>query len=223
MRAIQIERYGGPEVLLRNEVPVPAPGPGEVLVRVSVAGVNFMDIHTRQGKYANSRTYPVPLPCTLGMEGAGEVAAVGDGVDGCAPGDRVAWCISWGSYADYAVVPARLVAPVPDALSLELAGASMFQGSTAHYLVNDVAKLEPTREAREPDRDRKRHRARGLICTASQPKTRRDRHDHAPEGDEPMIWLDVLDLAGALAACLLLRGGRFRRARMTHWQRKETS
>lgn len=142
MHAIQIERYGGPEVLLRREVPVPVPGRGEVLVRVLVAGVNFMDIHTRQGKYANSRTYPVPLPCTLGMEGAGEVVAVGDGVDDCASGDRVAWCISWGSYAEYAVVPARLIAPVPQALPLELAGASIFQGSTAHYLINDVAKLE---------------------------------------------------------------------------------
>lgn len=143
MRAIQIERYGGPEVLLRREIPIPVPAAGEVLVRVAVAGVNFMDIHTRQGKYANSRTYPVPLPCTLGMEGAGEVVAVGDGVDGCAPGDRVAWCISWGSYAEYAVVPARLIAPVPPALPLELAGAAIFQGSTAHYLINDVAGLEP--------------------------------------------------------------------------------
>jgi NADPH:quinone reductase len=141
MRAIQIERYGGPEVLLRKNLPVPTPGPGEVLIRVAVAGVNFMDIHTRQGKYARSATYPVPLPCTLGMEGAGEVVSVGAGVRSCATGDRVAWCISWGSYADYAVVPERLVAPVPDALPLEMAAAAMFQGCTAHYLFTDVAQL----------------------------------------------------------------------------------
>ena len=71
MRCIMIDRYGGPEVLQRRERPVPVPGPGEVLVRVACAGINFMDIHTRQGKYQSSRTYPVGLPCTLGMEGAG--------------------------------------------------------------------------------------------------------------------------------------------------------
>ena len=79
MKCIQIDRYGGPEVLVRRELAVPSPGPGEVLVRVACAGINFMDVHTRQGKYAHSRTYPVRLPCTLGMEGAGEVVAVGEG------------------------------------------------------------------------------------------------------------------------------------------------
>ncbi|MCW5603099.1 MAG: quinone oxidoreductase [Burkholderiales bacterium] len=143
MKSIQIDRYGGPEVLVRREVPVPVPGPGEALVRVSHAGINFMDIHTRQGKYANSRTYPVGLPCTLGMEGAGQVVAVGDGVDAPRPGDRVAWCIAWGSYAEYAVVPAWRLVTVPDALSLEMAAASVFHGLTAHYLVHDVGRLAP--------------------------------------------------------------------------------
>jgi NADPH2:quinone reductase len=142
VKAIRIERYGGPEVLLHCELPTPQPGPAEVLLRVAAAGVNFMDVHTRQGKYASSETYRVGLPCTLGMEGAGEVVAVGSGVHSFAPGDRAAWCISWGSYAEYAVVPERLLAPVPAALPLELAAASMFQGCTAHYLFNDVAKLE---------------------------------------------------------------------------------
>jgi NADPH2:quinone reductase len=77
------------------------------------------------------------------MEGAGEVVAVGPDVARLAKGDRVAWCISWGAYADYAVVPERLLAKVPDAFGLDQAAASIFQGSTAHYLVNDVARLEP--------------------------------------------------------------------------------
>lgn len=119
------------------------PGPGEVLVRLKFSGINFMDIHTRQGKYAASRTYPVSLPTTLGVEGAGTVEAFGPGVDSFQAGENVAYCISWGSYADYAIVPAWRLAPVPDALPLELAAASMFHGLTAHYLVNDVGKLGP--------------------------------------------------------------------------------
>jgi NADPH2:quinone reductase len=143
MRAIQIDRYGGPEVIVRRELPIPAPGPDEVLVRLKFSGINFMDIHTRQGKYASSRTYPVSLPTTLGVEGAGTVEALGPGVEEFQTGDRVAYCICWGSYADYAVVPACRLAPVPDALPLDLAAASMFHGLTAHYLVNDVGRLGP--------------------------------------------------------------------------------
>lgn len=143
MRAITIDRYGGPEVLRHCDIPVPEPAPDEVLVRIAYAGINFMDIHTRQGKYANSRTYPVRLPCTLGMEGAGTVVKAGRAVTRIAPGDRVAWCISWGSYAEYACVPERLVAKLPDAIAFDVAAASIFQGSTAHYLVYDVARLGP--------------------------------------------------------------------------------
>ncbi|GAA5232443.1 quinone oxidoreductase [Verticiella sediminum] len=143
MKAIWIERYGGPEVLRRGELPVPRPGPGEVLVEVRHAGVNFMDVHTRQGKYADSRTYPVRLPCTLGMEGAGVVCETGPGVAGVRPGDRVAWCIVWGSYAEYAVVPAARLARVPDALPLEMAAATLFHGCTAHYLLHDVGRIGP--------------------------------------------------------------------------------
>ncbi len=142
MRAITIEQYGGPEVLQwQQDAPVPQPGPGEIQVRVACAGINFMDIHTRQGKYARSRTYPVPLPCTLGMEGAGRITAVGAGVQHLKAGDRVAWCIAWGSYADYACVPAARAARLPDGMPYELAAAAMFQGCTAHYLVHDVAQL----------------------------------------------------------------------------------
>lgn len=141
MKAIRIEQYGGPEVLQRVEIDVPSPGADEVLVRVVFAGINFMDVHTRQGKYQNSRTYPVRLPCTLGMEGAGEVVAVGENVTSCKSGDRVAWCISWGAYAEYAVVPAARVAKIPSTISYDLAAAAIFQGSTAHYLLEDVAHI----------------------------------------------------------------------------------
>lgn len=145
MRAIRIEAYGGPEVLQHVDLPVPRPGSGQLLVKMHHAGINFMDIHTRQGKYAKSRSYPVRLPCTLGMEGAGVVEAVGEGVTTHKVGDRVAWCIVWGSYAEYAVVPAWQAVPVPDGVGLDLAAASVFQGYTAHYLAHDVGGLAPGR------------------------------------------------------------------------------
>lgn len=144
MKAILIEHYGGPDVLqLRPDHPMPVAVPGHVVVRVAYAGINFMDVHTRQGKYAASTTYPVRLPCTLGMEGAGEIIEVGPDVAHLAPGDRVAWCIAWGSYAEYASVPAAKVAKLPDAIPFDLAAAAIFQGATAHYLVDDIARLSP--------------------------------------------------------------------------------
>ena len=143
MKTLQIDRYGGPEVIVRREVDVPRPGPGEVLVRLAYSGINFMDVHTREGKYARSRTYPVRLPTTLGMEGAGIVETVGAGVEDFAPGERVAYCLVWSSYAEYAAVPAWRLVKVPDALTLEMAAASVFHGFTAHYLANDVGRLAP--------------------------------------------------------------------------------
>jgi D-arabinose 1-dehydrogenase-like Zn-dependent alcohol dehydrogenase len=143
VRVIQIDRYGGPEVFIRRELPVPSPGPDEVLIRLAYSGVNLMDIHTREGKYARSRTYPQTLPTTLGIEGAGTIEVVGSRVDDFRVGDRVAYCLSWGSYADYAAVAAWRVVHVPEALPLELAAASMFHGLTAHYLAHDVGKLGP--------------------------------------------------------------------------------
>jgi NADPH2:quinone reductase len=143
MKTIQIDRYGGPEVLVQRELDVPVPKPDEVLVRLTHSGINFMDVHTREGKYANSRTYPVQLPCTLGMEGAGHVVAFGRDVTWLRPGDRVAYCIVWGSYAEFAVVPAWRVVKVPDALPLETAVSALFHGFTAHYLAHDVGHLAP--------------------------------------------------------------------------------
>ncbi|MBA5979054.1 quinone oxidoreductase [Pseudomonas sp. MD195_PC81_125] len=143
MKAIMIESYGGAEVLqMRTDMPRPRATPGHVLVKVACAGINFMDVHTRQGKYATSVTYPVRLPCTLGMEGAGEVIEVGEGVENFTPGDRVAWCIAWGAYAEYASIPAARLARIPDAVTYDLAAAAIFQGSTAHYLVEDIARLQ---------------------------------------------------------------------------------
>ena len=143
MKAITIDRYGGPEVMQLRDIAVPEPGPGEALVKVAFAGINFMDIHTRQGKYRESRSYPVRLPCTLGMEGAGEVVATGPSTQRVRVGDRVAWCISWGSYAEYACVPEARLARLSAHTAFDIAAASVFQGSTAHYLVNDVARLGP--------------------------------------------------------------------------------
>ena len=143
MKSIQIDRYGGPEVLIHRDIAVPRPEAGEVLIRITHAGINFMDIHTREGKYAKSQTYKVGLPTTLGMEGAGEIASVGADVTGFKPGDRVAYCIAWGSYAEYAVVPAWRVVKVPAALPLEMAAASVFHGFTAHYLAHDIGRLAP--------------------------------------------------------------------------------
>jgi len=143
VKALQIDRYGGPEVIVHRDIELPTPGDGEVQIRLSRAGINFMDIHTREGKYAGSRTYPLSLPLTLGMEGAGYITSIGSGVSGFSIGERVAYCIVWGSYAEYAVVPAWRVVKVPDALSLDVAAASLFHGCTAHYLVTDVAKLAP--------------------------------------------------------------------------------
>ena len=143
MKTIQIDRYGGPEVLVRRELPVPTPGIDEVLIRLAYSGINFMDVHTRLGKYKDSRTYPQVLPTTLGIEGAGTIEAVGADVRDFFLGDRVAYCLCWGSYAEYAVVPAWRVVPVPRELPLELAAASLFHGFTAHYLAHDVGKLGP--------------------------------------------------------------------------------
>jgi NADPH2:quinone reductase len=142
MRAIQVRRYGGPEELVEWELGTPEPGPGEALVRISHAGVNFTDIYTRQGVYRHSRTYRNQPPFVPGMEAIGDVVSVGDGVDNVAPGDNVAYCLSLGAYAEYAVVPAWRLVRVPGGLDPTIAVSLMLQGCTAHYLTHSLFALE---------------------------------------------------------------------------------
>ena len=136
MQAIQIQRTGGPEVLTPAEVEQPQPGPGEVRLRVTAAGVNFIDVYHRTG------LYPMPLPLIPGAEGAGVVNAVGPGVETVRVGDRVASTELQGAYAEYAVVPADRVVPIPDGVSDEQAAAVLLQGLTAHYLVHDSYRVQ---------------------------------------------------------------------------------
>jgi NADPH2:quinone reductase len=127
MRAIQAHQTGGPEVLREEEVPTPQPGPGEARVRIAAAGVNFIDTYHRTG------AYPLDIPFALGVEAAGVVDAVGGDVE-LRAGDRVAYALERGSYAEHAVVPADRLVPVPGGIELEQAAAVMLQGMTAHYL-----------------------------------------------------------------------------------------
>jgi NADPH:quinone reductase len=137
MHAVRIHQHGGPEVLRYEEVPTPAPGEGQVLVRLVACGVNFIDIYQRKG------LYKLDLPATLGQEGAGVVEAVGPGVTEVKPGDRVAYSNVLGSYAEYVVVPAQRLVPIPEGVTYQQAAAAMLQGMTAHYLVTSTYPLKP--------------------------------------------------------------------------------
>ncbi len=128
MKAIRVYEAGGPEVLRYEDVPEPQPGPGEARVKIEAAGLNYIDTYYRTGLYAT------PFPFTPGSEGAGVVDAVGPDVTVVRPGDRVAYCLTLGAYAEYAIVPAAKLVPVPDSLSTEVAAALILQGMTAHYL-----------------------------------------------------------------------------------------
>jgi len=142
MKAVHVTRYGGPEVLALVETAVPEPGEGEVLVSLDHAGVNFIDVYTRKGEYAKSATYANRPPFTLGREGAGTVTEPGPGVDEFASGDRVAYCLVPGAYAEYAVVPAWRLVKVPETVSLPVATTLMLQGCTAHYLSHSLFPIE---------------------------------------------------------------------------------
>src|SRR6266545_3002646 len=132
MRAIVVSENGGSEVLKATETDDPVPGPGEVLIDIAASGVNFIDVYFRTG------LYPQPTPYVPGVEGAGTVAAVGDGVTEVVVGDRVAWAQVPGSYAERAVIPAAKVVPVPAEVSAEQAAGSLLQGMTAHYLLTST-------------------------------------------------------------------------------------
>ncbi|MEE1739699.1 quinone oxidoreductase [Streptomyces sp. BE147] len=132
MKAIQVSRAGGPEVLELVDLPRPSPRAGEALVRLAAAGVNYVDVYFRSGLYSKE------LPFVPGQEGAGTVVEVGPGVREVAVGDVVAWANLPGSYAEYALLSADRLVPVPDGLAPELAAATLLQGMTAHYLCHDT-------------------------------------------------------------------------------------
>lgn len=137
IQAIQVRATGGPEVLVPTTIELAEPGPGRARVRLEAIGVNYIDTYHRTG------LYPLPLPFVPGVEGAGRVEAIGEGVSGLAPGDRVAFAMVPGSYADACLVPADRLVRVPDAVPSELAAAALLQGMTAHYLVHAVRRTEP--------------------------------------------------------------------------------
>ena len=132
MKAILITQTGGPEVMNYADVPTPQPKPNEALVKIAAAGVNFIDVYQREGRYK------VALPFVLGQEASGTVQAVGSEVKNVKPGDRVAYTGVLGSYAEYAAVPADRLVKVPDQVDDRQAAAVMLQGMTAHYLADDT-------------------------------------------------------------------------------------
>ncbi|QKT07408.1 quinone oxidoreductase [Gordonia sp. X0973] len=133
MHAIVVTEHGGPDVLEWREQPDPRPGPGQVLVDLRAAGVNFIDTYLRRGLYPSNPPY---IP---GSEGAGTVAALGDGVTELAVGDRVAWCDSPASYAELVVVDAARAVRIPDSISDDVAATMLVQGLTADYLLDGAA------------------------------------------------------------------------------------
>ncbi|HEX9117943.1 MAG TPA: quinone oxidoreductase [Anaerolineae bacterium] len=137
MQAIVVHETGGPEVMRLEERPLPAPGPGQVRVKIAAAGVNFVDIYERIG------LYKVSLPNVPGGEGAGTVDAVGEGVAGFKPGDRVTFLSGQGTYAEYALVPARWLVILPAGVSFEMGAAVMIQGLTAFFLSHETYRLQP--------------------------------------------------------------------------------
>ena len=139
MKAVRIYELGGPEVLKYEDIPDPSPAPGEVLIDIRAIGVNFTELNTRLGINP-----PRTLPLTLGIEAAGVVSAVGDGVTDFGGGDRVA-CFwgTMGSYAELATAPAERVVKLPDGMDFKAAAAALVQGMTAHYLAYSTYPLKP--------------------------------------------------------------------------------
>ena len=136
MKIIQIAQNGGPEELKIVELPVPVPKAGEALIRIAAVGVNFIDVYFRVG------LYKAELPLTPGNEAAGTVEAVGPGVDTVKPGDRVAYAMVRGSYAEYTSVPVAQLVKLPDGVDFSTAAAAMLQGMTAHYLTHSTFALK---------------------------------------------------------------------------------
>jgi NADPH2:quinone reductase len=136
MKAIQVKQTGGPEVMELVDLPVPQPKSNEAVVKIQAAGVNYIDVYNREGRYK------APLPFVLGQEAAGVVSAVGSEVREVAVGDRVAYASVLGSYAAYAAVPADRLVKIPAGVGEREAAAAMLQGMTAHYLSHDTYPLK---------------------------------------------------------------------------------
>ena len=137
MKAVRVKEFGGPEVMSYEDIEAPEPGDGEVLVKLEAIGINYIDTYQRSG------LYQIPLPATLGLEGAGTVAAAGSGVSRFRSGDRVAYTSVAGAYADYAVVPAEKLVNLPESVSFTEGAAAMLQGCTAHYLCRSTYPVKP--------------------------------------------------------------------------------
>ena len=138
MKAVRVHECGGPDALRYEDAPAPAPKDGEALVEIAAAGVNFIDVQHREGRYKGPA-----LPFTVGSEAAGTVRAVGAGVTEVAVGDRVAYAMVLGSYAEYAAVPAKRLVKVPPGIDFRSAAAVMLQGLTAHYLTHSTYAVKP--------------------------------------------------------------------------------
>jgi len=136
MKAIQVQKTGGPEVLTLADIPAPKPKPNEVVVKIAAAGINFIDVYYREGRY------PSALPFVSGMEASGVVSELGSDVKSFKLGDRVAYTSIIGADAEYAAVPADRLVPVPKGVTDQEAAAAMLQGTTAHYLVHDTYPLK---------------------------------------------------------------------------------
>jgi len=137
MKAIRVQSPGGQDVLKYEEVSDPKPGPGQVLVKLYAIGVNFIDVYHRTG------LYKLPLPFTPGMEGSGVVESVGTDVTEVQLGDRVAYAMAVGAYAELAVVPSRQLVKIPATMDFSSAAAVMLQGMTAHYLTHSTYAIQP--------------------------------------------------------------------------------
>jgi NADPH2:quinone reductase len=136
MKAVRVHKYGGPDVLTLEEMPVPEPKAGEARVKIEAIGVNYIDVYQRTG------LYPLQTPFTLGTEGAGIVDAVGPNVTEVKKGERVGYAMIPGSYAEYAIVPAARLVPIPPNIDARSAAALMLQGMTAHYLTHSTYPLK---------------------------------------------------------------------------------
>jgi NADPH2:quinone reductase len=194
-----VPRHGGPEVLEIQDVPEPTAGPGQVLVEVDASGINYVDVYYRSG------AYPTQPPFVLGTEGAGRVAAVGEGVTGFAVGERVGWAMAAASHAEYAAVPAAMLVRLPDGMSGTDAAAVLLQGMTAHYLTTSTYPVRAGDWALVHAAaggmgllltqlvNRRGGRVVGTVSTAEKEKLARD------NGAEQVIrYTEVADLAGAV-------------------------